>query len=105
VGIHASWLVDLLPPPATGSPSYSLLGDGDLPELGQKVLPGLARPSRVQLRQADQKSAQVADETCGLLRRCDAQVVQEDIYGFAVGSTDGAGERECIVDVRCHALV
>jgi hypothetical protein len=32
----------------------------------------------------------------------DAQGVQEDIHGFAVGSTDGAGERECIVDVRCH---
>jgi hypothetical protein len=62
--------------------------------------PGLASPSSVQLRQADQKTAQVADETCGPLRRRGAQVVQEGIHGFAVGSTDGPGERECIVDSR-----
>jgi hypothetical protein len=82
--------------------AISLLEDGDPPKLGQKVLPGLASPSRMQLSYADQKTAKVADETCGLLRRRDAQVVQEDIQSFAVGSTDGAGERECVEDARGH---
>ena len=36
--------------------AISLLEDGDPPKLGQKVLPGLASPSLVQLRQADQKT-------------------------------------------------
>src|SRR5262245_50971992 len=39
-----------------------LLGDGHLHELGQEVLPSPADPDRVQLRHADQETAQMADE-------------------------------------------
>jgi hypothetical protein len=87
------------PRSSAGSPSYFTSGRWRPSQTGSEGPPS---PSRVQLSYADQKTAKVADETCGLLRRRDAQVVQEDIQSFAVGSTDGAGERECVEDSRGH---
>lgn len=59
-------------------------------------------PARVVRGDAVTEVKQLKAQDGKHLRRRDAQVVQEDIYSVAVGSTDGAGERECIVDVRCH---